>query len=216
MKTIVFDLEIQKCILPPVERCSEAELALAGEGRGVHGWEHAHTAGISSAVAYHVERDRYHLFGDRPEEHAALVNLIANADRVVGFNHWNFDYPLLCTATDTPLAELTDVDAAPGLRDIDLLQMIWRGVGQREFGRGCGLDAVTDATLGRKLGGKTGAGARAPELYQARRYGELLDYNLRDVDLTERLRRFIVAHGYCLTGKGVRIEPRHPMEWYPR
>ncbi|MDD2765991.1 MAG: hypothetical protein PHE83_18670 [Opitutaceae bacterium] len=216
MKTIVFDLEIQKAIVPSPEKCTEADRALVAAGKAVHGWDNAHKGGISSAVAYCLEEDRYHVFGDRRDEHLRLVDLLQNADRVVGFNHWNFDYPLLAASTGVVMEEITDMAAAPGERDIDLLQMIWAGLGGRYFAKGNGLDAVTLATLGERAGGKNGNGAEAPLLYQQGMYGPLLNYNVRDVDLTRRLLRFINEHGYCINGEGKVIKPVHPREWFTR
>lgn len=213
MRTVVFDLEIQKQIVPSADKCGAAQLALVAANLAVHGWHHAHTAGISSAVAYVVEAGRYMVYGDTRDEHAALALLLAGADRVVGFNHWRFDYPLLAHATGLPLAEITDLDAEPGARDIDLAQGIWGALGGPVY-RHTGLNAVACATLGAAAaGGKAGDGAKAPEWYQQGRWGELLHYNLHDVELTARLHHFIAHHGYCITGDKRILAPRYPAQW---
>lgn len=216
MKTIVFDLEIQKAIVPSPDKCTEADRALVAAGKAVHGWNNSHKAGIASGVAYHAEADRYHIFGDRRDDHLRLVELLTDAERVVGFNHWCFDYPLLAASTGVAMEEITDMSAPPGERDIDLLQMIWGGIGGNLFGKGNSLDAVSRATLGERGGGKNGSGAEAPLLYQQGLYGRLINYNVGDVDLTRRLLRFIEDHGYCINGEGKVIKPVHPREWFAR
>lgn len=215
MRTVVFDLEIQKCIVPDVDRCTDTDRAMVAAGNAVHGWGQAHTAGISSGVVYEIEARRYHIFGHTAPEHAELAALLRNADQVVGFNHWNFDYGLLAHTLDVPLDQITDVDAEPGVRDYDLLQMIWAGHGARDFRKGNGLDAVARATLGPVIGGKNGDGAHAPQLYQAGQYGALLNYNLRDVELTARLYEFWREHKYLITGGGL-VTPMQPRRWFPR
>lgn len=210
MKTVAFDLEVAKLII--TKKDTPDQLAI-DEGRAVHGWGEAHKAGISSAVAYVFEQDRYYIFGDRAQEHRALADLLTGAEQVVGFNHIIFDYQLLATTLQTPLAELTDVEAAPGERDIDLLQMIWGGIGRQDFASVYGLNKVSAATLG-ALGGKNGDGANAPELYQQGRWGELLDYNLRDVDLTQRLARFVWQYGFIVSGVNNVVRVKHPDAWF--
>jgi len=211
---VVFDLEIQKQIVD-LKKATATEAALVPD-LAVDGWGNAHTAGISSAVAYNVNEDRYYIYGDRPEEHIELVGQLTEADQVVGFNHIKFDYPLLAHATGVSLGILmgSGSQTEPGERDIDLLQMAWAGYGKRVYGSGFSLDAISLATLGARIGGKNGDGAHAPVLYQQGRWGELLNYNLRDVEITAKLLRFVQDHGYLITGKGVQIQTQHPAEWF--
>jgi hypothetical protein len=216
VKTIVFDLEIQKAIVPNPDKCTEADRAMLDAGKAVQGWGNSHKAGISSGVAYHVETDRYHIFGDRRDDHLRLVELLSGATLVAGFNHWAFDYPLLAASTGVPLEEITDMSAAPGERDIDLLQMIWGGNGGNVYAKGNNLDAVARATLGDRIGGKNGSGAEAPLLYQQGLYGRLINYNLGDTDQTRRVLRFIEEHGYVINGQGQVIKPVHPRQWFVR
>jgi hypothetical protein len=49
---------------------------------------------------------------------------------------------------------------------------------------------------------KSGEGAHAPKLYQAQKYDELLEYNLRDVILTKKLYDHIQTFGYVVDGEG--------------
>lgn len=212
MKTIVFDLECKLAIVADTATATAEECDLVNQGEAVHGWGNAHKAGISSAVAYAVEEDRYYIYGDTAPEHYCLAQQLMDADRVVGFNHVQFDYKLLATTLDTDINDFL-MDSAPGERDWDLLQMIWGGINRRDFAGVYGLDKVSTATLG-TLGGKSGHGANAPELYRQGRFGELLDYNLRDVDLTQRLYRFIQQYGFVLNGVNNVIRVKHPTRWY--
>ncbi len=218
MKTLVFDLEIKKTIAPSLEKCSQEDLDMVAEGNAVHGWKQAHTAGISSGVTYDIEAGRYTIYGDTAKEHRILADAIESADRVIGFNHINFDYHLLAATVGTAIGNLTDLDLPPGERDIDLLQMAWAGHGSC-YERGFSLDALTKATLGDMVGGKNGHGEHAPQLYQAGLYGPLLDYNLRDVELTWRLFEYMNSTGYLLredAGCLRKIHWRHPAQWFPR
>lgn len=218
MSTLVWDLEIKARIIEGRGGWSspEDDDALAA-GLAVQGWANAHKAGISCAVAYEVERRRYHVFGDTLDEHKALAEMLAAADIVVGWNHVQFDYPVLAEAAGMPLAYLTDMGAPPGLRDWDLLQMLWTGRGgNARFGSGNKLDEISRATLGSTIGGKIGEGQRAPELYQQGRWGELVNYCLRDVDLTARLYERVREGAPLITNDGRIVTCRHPSAWWPR
>jgi len=217
MKTVVFDLEIKKQIVPanPDERNTHQN-ELIEKGEAVAGWEQAHTAGISSGVAYCIEEDRYYIYGDNYSDHSDLADQLAAADHVIGFNHWNFDYALLAETVGLPLSHITDIDSPPGERDLDLLQMAWAGHGKRVFGRGFSLGNLCEANFGE---GKNGNGAHAPILYQQGKWGQLLNYNVRDVELTAKLHRFMQGTGHLFRehgGKIHRIHWRHPLQWFPR
>lgn len=211
--TVVWDLELQKAVVPAVpEQRSVAQQELFEADKAVAGWEFAHQAGISCAVAYAIEEDRYFLFDDSRESHLRLRKLLFRASHVVGWNHWRFDYNVLATTLGVNLSSLTDTQAGPGKRDLDLLQMLWGGMGEVQYGECCRLEDVARGTLGAGFG-KTGTGADAPLLYQAGQWSQLLEYCLRNVQLTARLYAFWKDHGYLVNGVGHRIALLAPVAW---
>ena len=68
-----------------------------------------------------------------------------------------------------------------------------------------GLDGLANGTLGLK---KTGHRVKAPLLYQAEKYAELLEYNCNDVKLTKMLFDFVRKYGFMVdaANRVVRIE----------
>jgi len=74
-KTLVFDLETKR---------------LADE---VGGWDHIDKMGLSAGVTYHVEEEGWSLF--KEDDAGALLDELASASKVVGFNLIRFDYTVL-------------------------------------------------------------------------------------------------------------------------
>jgi DEAD/DEAH box helicase domain-containing protein len=73
--TVYFDLETQRSF---------------GD---VGGSAHKDKMGMSVGVTYSTENGQYHIFNE--ENVADLVEQLIKADLVVGYNHVQFDYPVL-------------------------------------------------------------------------------------------------------------------------
>jgi len=112
-RMMVFDLETKR---------SAAEIG---------GWGKAHLMGIAVGVVYDVRFDKYHVFQE--EKIQDLVDLLLEADLIIGFNHIKFDYQVLSAYTPKNLK------ARPNL---DLLVEVYAVLGWR-----VSLDKLGLATL---------------------------------------------------------------------
>lgn len=181
MDTIILDVEIQHDPTSPE-----------------YGWDATDRLGVSVAAVYEYATRQFRVYG--PDRLDALRQRVAAAEQVIGFNTTDFDLPVILGISRA------DWTASPHRaaflpRSHDILQHIWGTLGTK-FQRGWNLDTVCGCTLGRH---KTGNGAAAPLLFQAGRWGELVDYCLTDVALTRDLYDFISTHGFCIGGVPERI-----------
>jgi len=179
---IVFDLEIAKTI------------------EEVGGWDHTEKMGMSCAVVYEYQTDRYRIYG--PDDVQILRKRIEAAEEIVGFNIWRFDFPVLYGLPGRGRVE--DLRSKCN----DLLARIWKSLGLdeeqfSELHKGWGLDAVARGTLGGT--GKSGYGGDAPIWFQAGYWARLVDYCLEDVRLERDLGDFIDRHGYVINGGTGRV-----------
>lgn len=143
----------------------------------VGGRAHLHRLGISIAVAYHV--GQRHFTDYEQSELAALLALLQQADLVVGFNLYNFDYPVLAPHLPSPL---------PSFPTCDILDHVQRALGHR-----LALDNLASNTLGTR---KSASGTRALQWWQEGRLDLIRDYCRQDVDLTRRLWEYGRDHGH--------------------
>lgn len=156
-----------------------------------NGWNDTHLLGVSCACVWEYRHDRMRVYGDTPEELDALRGRLIEAHRVTSFNGWAFDFPVIW---GQPRG--MHVAALYGSSD-DLLARIWQAMIPAVSRKGWSLDAIALGTLGR---GKTGNGAMAPVLYQAGRWGELVDYCSNDVGVTRDLSDHVDRNGYVFNG----------------
>ena len=187
MKTVIYDIEIEKAILGKDEtRIKGIEYC--------DGFRDFENMGVSVIGACEYETGRYRVFcKDNFDEFQKLVN---DADFVVDFNGVQFDAPALAAVGITIPAE----------KQYDILREIWEAEGHdpdvftKETHLGYGLDACCVANFGAK---KTGNGAMAPVFWQNGEIGTVIDYCLNDVKLTERLFGLI-------DGEGCIVSPKDP------
>ncbi len=178
------------------------------------GWEATDRLGVACAVVYEYRTNRYRIYGDTADDLERLRKRILQADRISGYNIWAFDFPVIWSSPKAMWLQYSrrgasDPDAPAELRHCwrcgnDLLRRIWQAQGldpdtyAQESHGGWGLDAVCRQLFRR---GKIDHGAHAPHLYQAGRWGELLNYCLDDVQLTKMLVDFVDHYGYIVSPK---------------
>ena len=156
--------------------------------------------GVSCAVVYVYEEDRYRVYGDTPVALDLLRAVILAAGRVSGFNTFKFDLPVIwgVSRSQWPTEEFASL--LP--RQNDILRRIWiaKGLDPDNYVHathgGVGLDAVVKATLGGP--GKIGYGGDAPLWYQNGEWGKLVNYCLDDVALEKQLVDFVDRYGYII------------------
>lgn len=185
---LVYAIEIKKAIqcrnearIPGIEYCA--------------GFEDHENAGVSSIVTYSYELDTYNIFMD--DNLPAFAYLVMDhKGPIVGFNNIRFDNAVISHHVE--FGRRSQEEALKLLNDksYDILAEIWKSLGlnENEFSNlhaGYGLDACCKAN---NIQGKTGHGAKAPVDYQEGRIGQLLDYNLNDVNITKKLLDLITAN----------------------
>lgn len=149
-KVVVFDVETQRSF------------------DEVGGRTQFHKLGVSAAVAYRYDLDQFLEFTE--ENVGELVNLLVEADLVVGYNIVGFDYEVLRGYTDRDLRHLPTVDL---MRDLEA-----------RLGFRPKLDSVVQPTLGV---GKTADGLQALEWWRRGELDKIMAYCRDDVRVTRDL-----------------------------
>ena len=160
-KTVVFDLETQRTFDEVGGRRNLSKLELA------------------VAVAYDSWSGEYQSYTESQSQE--LVEKLAAADLVVGFNLLSFDYEVLQPYTDYPLQTLPTVDM---LRDI-----------HRALGFRLPLQALAEATLGV---GKSADGLQSVRWFRAGEMEKVIEYCRRDVEITMKLYEYGRQRGHVL------------------
>lgn len=135
--------------------------------------------GLAVAVIYDTSTSEYRSYTeDRVQD---LVEDLAQADLVVGFNVLSFDYAVLQPYTDYPLSTLPTVD---------LLQHVHRQLGFR-----LSLQALAEATLG---AGKSADGLQSVRWFREGQLDKVIEYCRQDVELTRQLYEYGCERGHLL------------------
>lgn len=150
----------------------------------VGGSAHKDKMGMSVGVTYSTETGQYHIFNE--ESVAELVEQLIKADLVVGYNHVQFDYPVLQAYTIYDLATQTV--------NCDMMLDIEEILGHR-----LKLDAVAQASLNAS---KTADGLDALKWWQLYKKTDDLTHVLKiaeyccyDVKVTKEVYEFGLKHG---------------------
>ena len=196
MDHVVVDVEIQKTI----EQCK-------------NGWDSTEEMGVAVACVWEYSTQRMRVYG--PDDVSALRERLLKANRISGYNTFNFDFPVIWgiskpdwlnwkTAGDRPdirdLAGGLNIKAELGLKSNDLLRRIWQAQGfnpdvwQSGMG-GSKLDDIAGATIGSH---KIGNGANAPKWYQAGLIQKVANYCADDTCLERDLVDFVDRYGYVI------------------
>lgn len=150
----------------------------------VGGSAHKDKMGMSVGVTYSTETGKYHIFDE--DNVAELVEQLVKAELVVGFNHVQFDYPVLQAYTVYDLATQTV--------NCDMMLDLENVLGHRVK-----LDAVAQASLNAS---KTADGLDALKWWQLyKKTGDqkhllnIAEYCCYDVKVTKEVYEYGVAHG---------------------
>jgi DEAD/DEAH box helicase domain-containing protein len=152
-KVVVFDLETQRSF------------------DEVGGRSQFHKLGVSVGVAYRYDRDEFLVVTE--DEIDRLIELLLDADLIVGYNVKGFDYEVLRGYSDEDLQKLPTLDL---MRDLE-----------ERLGFRPKLDSVVVATLG---GGKSADGLQALEWWRNGEIEKIIEYCREDVRVTRDLYDF--------------------------
>lgn len=171
------------------------------------GWDATDKLGVSCAVVYEYQADRFRVYGDSDAELKNLQDRLAQADRISGFNTWRFDLPVILGLSrcqwdnaDPNTAVLKEM-LRP--KSNDLLRRIWESLELdpdvfTDRHRGWSLNNVASGTLRTT---KIGYGGDAPRWYQAGDWGRLVNYCVDDVAIERALTDFVDRFGYVVHGQ---------------
>jgi DEAD/DEAH box helicase domain-containing protein len=160
-RTVFFDLETQRTF------------------DEVGGRQNLHLLGLAAAVTYDSSTGEYYSYVE--DQADALVEDLASADLVVGFNVLSFDYEVLRPYTEYPLHTLPTVD---------MLQDVYRELGFR-----LSLQALAEATLN---AGKSADGLQSVRWYRQGEIDKVIAYCQTDVEITRRLYEYGREQGHLL------------------
>jgi hypothetical protein len=152
--------------------------------RDVGGGTHKDKMGISVAVTYSTARGTYEIYTETDLDR--LGDELVKADLVVGWNHIQFDYPVLQSAVFHTLVEQTI--------NLDMMLELETILGFR-----LKLDSVASATLGT---GKTADGLDALRWWQEHKktgdfapLRKIAEYCAFDVKVTKCVHEYALEHG---------------------
>ncbi|TKJ39071.1 DEAD/DEAH box helicase [candidate division LCP-89 bacterium B3_LCP] len=140
----------------------------------VGGWGNTHLMGLSLAVVQDLSNGECQTY--REDDVDELIELLFNADLVIGFNCVKFDFGVLAGYSGRDFS---------GVNVLDLLLLVHKNSGKRRS-----LDSLANYNLGK---GKSGTGQQALRYYREGRWKELEEYCRMDVEITADL-FFLVLH----------------------
>lgn len=151
----------------------------------VGGGANKHKMGVSIAVTYSTARGTYEIYGENEMEQ--LATDLLRADLVVGWNHMQFDYPVLQPHVFHNIAEQTI--------NLDMMLEVESLLGFR-----LKLDSVASASLGT---GKTADGLDALRWWQEHKktgnfepLRKIAEYCAYDVKVTKCVHEYALEHGF--------------------
>ena len=162
----------------------------------VGGWSKADKMRVSVAVIFSTALDDFIVYQER--DVFKLVDELAKADLVVGFNVKGFDYAVLKPYSPTDLRKIPT---------LDMLDDVKRVVGHR-----LSLDALAECTLGV---GKSADGLKAVEWYRQGQIEPIIEYCKQDVAVTRDLYRFGCENGHISFRNRRGVIQRVPVGWKP-
>jgi DEAD/DEAH box helicase domain-containing protein len=178
---VVLDVEIQKCI-----------------GEDGLTWEDTDKVGVSVAVLYEFNTDRFRIYG--PSDVKALQARLMLATKISGFNTWAFDFPVVWGYPRRQKVECLNHSSN------DILRRIWIALGvdpdnfHPKTHGGWSLNNVVAGTLHKTIS-KIASGEQAPIWYQQGEIWKVINYCIDDVALERDLALFVDKHGYVVNGK---------------
>ena len=168
----------------------------------VGGSLHKDKMGVSVAVTYSTSRGSYEIYGEKDLE--KLGEELIRADLVVGWNHIDFDYPVLQPYVFHTLAEQTI--------NLDMMQDL-----ANRFGTRIKLDSVASACLGT---GKTADGLDALKWWREHRQTgdfaplrKIAEYCAYDVKVTRFVHEYALTHGHLKFADRAGKHHEIPVDW---
>ena len=161
----------------------------------VGGKQNMHLLGVSVVGVYSYAQDKFKAFEEK--EFAELEEMLASADRVIGFNSKHFDFPVLQTCVRINLAHVGH---------LDLMEDVEKGAGFR-----ISLDNLAQASLGV---GKSSNGLQAITWWREGNVEAIKKYCLDDVRITRDLYEYGKKNGRVMfDSRDARATVSVPVTW---
>ncbi|MCH2171230.1 DEAD/DEAH box helicase [Myxococcota bacterium] len=178
----------------PTPRVVYFDIETQRSANDVGGWHNAHLMRVAVAVTFDTVTKAFQTY--RESDVPDLIEHLAAADLVVGFNIRSFDYKVLRGYTQRNLSELPT---------FDMLEEIHQRLGFR-----LALGHLAEETLGVP---KSADGLQSLEWWKQGRIDEIVEYCQRDVELMRDLLTHAQTHGnlFFRTRNGERV--RLPAAW---
>lgn len=172
------------------------------------GWDATDKLGVAVSCVWEYQTQRMRVYG--PEDVQALRDRLLKADRISGYNIWNFDFPVIWGISKPDWLSDKGLIGVENFRyglkaflvgkTNDILRRIWiaQGFDPDRWQRGMGgakLDDIASATIGAS---KIGNGADAPKWYQAGQIQRVVNYCADDVAIERDLADFVDRYGYVI------------------
>ena len=154
----------------------------------VGGWSNVMDMGISVAIVNDSADRQFHVYLEH--QTPQLIAHLKKADRIVGFNHVDFDLRVVAGSLSTPEARHKLYLELVALPNFDMLTELKKILGHR-----LKLDSLARPTL---QVGKSADGLQALEWYKQGRMDLIIEYCKQDVEVTRRLYEYAVEHGKLL------------------
>ncbi len=185
--------EIKKEVIEP-KNFGVLDVETRRSAQEVGGWNKAERMGISIAVLYDSEQDKF--FNYEQQQIPEMVEHLQKLDLIIGFNIDSFDYKVL-----------SGVHAFnyKGLNTLDLLIKVHEKLGYR-----LKLDNIAQATLDTA---KSADGLQALEWWKEDRLDLITEYCTQDVAVTRDVYLFGKEHGYVLFTNKDKKTVRLPIDW---
>lgn len=131
--------------------------------------------GLAVAVTYSTADSAYHRYTE--DQVQGLIDELASAELVVGYNVLAFDYEVLRAYSDNPFEQLPTVDMLAHLH--------------KRLGFRVSLNSVASATLAEK---KSADGLQAVRWFRQGLIDKVLDYCQQDVEITKNVYEYGKQH----------------------
>ena len=135
------------------------------------------TMNLALVAIHDSETDTYDSFLE--EDLPRLWAILERADAIIGYNSDHFDIPILNRYYPGDLTHIKSIDLLVDVR--------------ASLGRRIKLDAIAEATLGRK---KTGSGLDAIEWWEQGDVERVRAYCIEDVKITKQIYDFALENGF--------------------
>ncbi|MBW7998456.1 MAG: DUF1998 domain-containing protein, partial [Candidatus Glassbacteria bacterium] len=166
-------------LFPPDKKIYFFDIETQRSAEEVGGWRNKRLMRLAVAVLQDAATGELLTFTENDAER--LLEILFEADLVVGFNLLGFDYEVMSAYSTRDLT---------AVRTFDILADIHQRLGHR-----IGLGALAEATLGES---KSADGLQAIEWFRDGQLEKVIDYCAKDVIITSKLFAHGLEHGYLV------------------